>query len=189
MRQLKQINIIGTRRVGKDTFFNLLNKRYPNKYKRYAFADALKNDLQQLFTEQFGVDIHNLDGQIKEDLRPILIGYGTAWRKLDPLHWVKAVKENSLKSGNGTIPVVVDTRFENECLYSTKVYKDGVYFVRIKRQNGPEPTQEELLNDKNLDKYIDYTIDWPSLKEGQPIDDLLPFVEDFQKHLLNNFTF
>lgn len=89
----KIIGVCGTKCVGKDTFYKLLDKKYPNKFVRFAFADELKNDLFELVRDQWGLDVKNLSGNKKESIRPLLIGYGCSWRNIDPLHWVKEINK------------------------------------------------------------------------------------------------
>lgn len=186
----KIICINGFARVGKDTFFNLL-KATNRIFVRFAFADELKHDLSQLILEQFGYDIFNLSEKQKEIIRPLLISYGCAWRKIDSLHWVKIVdkkidkiiKNNNEKSLFNEdlypkiIPCVTDCRFSNEILYFKNKYKDNFILVKIDRNGAPEPPEEEKINQPLVDKYVDFSISWETV--GDKIELLRPYIDDF----------
>jgi hypothetical protein len=172
LKQIKFLGVTGARRCGKDTFVSLLSS-INKRFQRVAFADALKEDLAELFRKQFNVDIHTIDGQMKETLRPILISYGCVWRELDPLHWVK-IAENKIK--DDAIPCMVDIRFSNEALYFKNKYPENFLLVSIDRIGGPDPTDEERKHMPELEKLSDVKLVW---KTDPSLESLLPQVEYF----------
>lgn len=179
----KIIGICGNRRVGKDTFYNLFQTLDKNVC-RYAFADELKNDLADLFWEKFNVDIHTMDGELKEKLRPILIAYGLAWRNIDPLHWVKIVNtkivnDDCTKSGLArfeTTYCIPDFRFANEIEFFKNRYGKRFILVGIDRIGAPEPTEEEQKHWPELKKYFDHYINWPTVDSN--LNELMPYIKD-----------
>lgn len=180
--ETKFYGITGARRCGKDTFVSIL-KSLDARVKRVAFADALKNDLAQLFDEKFNVNIHTMEGEIKEILRPILISYGCSWRDLDPLHWVKVVDSKIQKTiDNGYIYCPVDFRFANEIKFFKDKYGDNFKLISIHRNGGPEPTEEEKRNMPEIEPFIDFELTWdtdPSLVS------IVPQVKYFyEEHIL-----
>lgn len=183
---MKYIGITGARRAGKDTFASLLKQVTSKQVINYAFANALKGDLSDLFRDKFNADIHTLDGDIKEKLRPIMIAYGCAWREIDPLHWVKEVTNaidtfNKSDKDNNLIHCICDVRFKNEAEYLKSKYGNQFFLINIVRIGGPEPTEEEKKHIPELEKMLNYTLTWettPDLVALQPIVE-----EIYKKHL------
>ena len=80
----KLIGIAGYARSGKDTFF-ARSAKYLNdngfEAKRYAFADALKSEVDSLLTEHTGLSAFTEKDSEKEIVRPLLVTYGTEIRR------------------------------------------------------------------------------------------------------------
>lgn len=159
----------GNRCVGKDTAYELLSKII--KCKRFAFADALKKDLQDLIYSQFEVDIFNPNKTQKELIRPIMIAYGCVWREKDPNHWVKIVINNINKDLVTPNFVIVDVRFENELDELEKNFGKDLVHVNISNKFAPPPTSEEKTHYKNVARRAHYFINWGNntLDERQQI--------------------
>jgi hypothetical protein len=169
----KIIGISGHAGHGKDTFFSLLNSTQPNRYQRYAFADALKNDLDQLATKMFGKRASQLTGKEKEIFRPILIAYGCAWRAINIDHWVEEVDRRMswdisvLDGANNSpvIPVLTDVRFFSEYEFFRKRYGAAFVLVEVIRTDAKtKPPEEELKNQPKLSAVADFKVEWPTLK-------------------------
>ena len=188
----KVIGVCGFAKNGKDSFYKLLSKRNPNKFERLAFADELKRDLFDLIRDQFGFDVMNPTPEQKEIIRGIMIGYGCAWRKVDILHWTKIIAKDIdriLKNNNEVglfndklgpeiIPAVTDFRFFSEGEYFKNKYGNDFILVKVSREGAPIPPDEELKNQPELDKLVDFFVEWPSVGENN-IDQLMPYVNDF----------
>lgn len=181
MKYPRILGISGNRGVGKDTLFQSLNNVHLKEvpiFRRYAFADALKRDLESLLKEQFGVDIWNVTGENKELIRPILIAYGCAWRALDPDHWVKKVI-NSIKRDEFIsaqhIPVITDIRFENEGALLKKTFGDRFFHVDLVNTEAPEPTEEEKKHYLKVAHQADFQLVWGDDTPAE-INDLTRYV-------------
>lgn len=189
MAAQKIILVTGTRRVGKDTFVELLrdSSLAPFLPIRYAFADELKIECESLSWFLFEKSISDLSHAEKEIFRPILIAVGMAAREIDPLFWVKKVEAKidyviRLTIGNPEIfllPILADNRFSNETKYFVDKYgKENVCVVGISREDNPEPTEEEKQHNPGLQSYINYRIHWPAVGDSER-SKLTPYIEDF----------
>lgn len=185
------IMITGHAVSGKDTFFSLLKEIDPN-FKRYAFADKLKQDLRLFLMEQCRIDINALSPEQKDLVRPLMIAYGCMMRNLgDGLYWVRELEKQILSDldfegnlGNPQmIPVITDCRFRNEAEYFKNRYQ--VILVRIIRKDSPEPPEEEKINQPLVQPLVDYTIDWPTVGPDH-LHELKEYVEKFLKEV--NFS-
>lgn len=153
------IAISGTRCVGKDTVF--LNLQKILNVERFAFADALKQDLETLVKEQFNIDIYNPKSAAdKEFIRPLLIAYGCMWRERDPEHWVKKVIQAIKQLDISIIPVIVDVRFENELDELLKYYGKDLIHINVTNTLAPPPTETEELHYRMVAIRAPYEIHW-----------------------------
>lgn len=161
---MKILILTGYAKSGKDTVFQLLNKYYPNTFERYAFADALKDDLKAFLFLKTGLDVYSLSGETKEIVRPLLVAYGCMQRNLgDGLHWVKEVEKKMLRSNNNKIKVITDARFPNEVDYFKNNLDYKVYVAKILRilDDGPlgAPNEEEARNQPLVDLRVDHVFE------------------------------
>lgn len=163
------LGISGFCRSGKDTLYGLLSQRNP-RFKRYAFADRLKNDLRLFLMEQCKIDTFHLSEEEKKLIRPLLIAYGCMMRNMgDGLHWVRELEKQMLSDlafesnlgGQQTIPVITDFRFENEVLYFKSKY--NLIMCEVQRVEAPEPPEEEKVNQPLVRRHVNYTVTWPTV--------------------------
>lgn len=169
----------GNRCVGKDTAYELFAQLV--NCTRFAFADALKNDLKDLIKTQFDIDIFNPTKEEKEFIRPMMIAYGCMWREKDPEHWVKIVIKQIQKDlilsdkivRNLITPyfAIVDLRFENELDELHRSFGENLIHVNISNKYAPPPTVEEEKHYKKVAQRAHYHIDWGNntLAERQDI--------------------
>lgn len=117
------IGLAGYAQSGKDSLFNLLVEHGTRKYKRYAFADALKKEIQPSIQRDFGFDIFAATIEQKNQVRHLLVELGAKRRSEDPLYWVNQVYkeirqteqiEKVLRWDQRTVPVITDLRYVNE---------------------------------------------------------------------------
>jgi hypothetical protein len=187
-REIKLIALGSTRMVGKDTFYTLLSRLYPDRFfTRYAFADQLKDYCNPLCRSIFNRSIHNLTPEEKEMFRPILIETGKICRSLDIDYWVKRTYEKMQRDSMEypsvpSIAVASDLRFTNEYVFLKNIYEDSMVYVDIERIGAPEPTEEEKKHSPELKKLADDRIIWPS---DPTIDSLIPTVANFYNKYFN----
>ncbi len=174
------IGLTGYAKCGKDTFFNKLNESYPNKFKRFAFADQLKTDLDPFVKTHFGFSLFNCTAAQKEVARDLMISYGCGQRKIDENHWVKKIDE-AVKSQvhNGFIPVITDFRFENEVKYFVHKYGHMFTLVGVNRVDAKDvPPQEELIQFPKVKPWINYSVEWNTVGDDQ-LSSLQPYISAF----------
>lgn len=119
------MGLIGYARSGKDTVGNILVNRY--NFKRIAFGDILKQELNSYFKEEVMVDLKNKGTniniedidflnpktqEIKEKLRPYMIWFGEeARRKAGKYYWINKAFSTI---GNNNKIIITDVRRDNE---------------------------------------------------------------------------
>jgi hypothetical protein len=161
------IGLGATAQVGKDTAATYLEKKYPGRFKRVAFADKLK----QITMDLFGLSWEQCYGpqEIKEAIDPrygksprkIMQEVGEKMREIYPDIWVDTVFHTTIpkheKEGYDCF-AASDMRYPNEADgirrrfgFAVRVDRDGVG-VEV----GKEHSSETALKDY---KYFDFTID------------------------------
>lgn len=135
---------------GKDTTGNYLQSNY--QFKRFAFADALKDEVALLFpqinrklmdTEKNKIIMIN-DSEIT--IRELLIKHGKMMRKKDPNYWVKKVflaikRHQYVHSPMQTKYVITDWRYENELSFLKQSFcqdkASEIVALRLHRWSSP----------------------------------------------------
>lgn len=183
-KDIRIVGISGFARSGKDTLCDLIVKK-DARFKRYAFADKLKQDLRLFLMEQCKIDILHLSEEEKKIIRPLLIAYGCMMRNIgDGLHWVRELEKQMLSDlafetnlgDKPTIPVITDFRFENEVIYFKSKY--NLIMSEVVRDEAPEPPDEEKINQPLVRKHVNYTIHWPTVGKDN-INILHDYAEKF----------
>lgn len=131
--------LMGKAGAGKDTAAEYLVRRYG--FRRYAFADKLKEVASDLWPEEFA-------GSRKP--RRLLQELGTAARGVDPLVWVRFVFRQ-LEAENPDRAVITDGRLLNEYRSCREAgflvirvdCPDGVRLARLTARDGRPPYPEE----------------------------------------------
>lgn len=159
---MKLLGICGLARCGKDSFYNLSKPFFESagkKHKRYAFADALKQEADELLSKYVGISAFTEQQTEKEIIRPFLVTYGThIRRKLNANCWVDKIRDNvSSDLSQNTYVFVTDVRFENEIDW---VHEMGGETVHVTRSGNVAPNQEELDNDPILKSKSRNHIQW-----------------------------
>lgn len=146
------------KRVGKDTLYEIAKNLYPDKkIIRVAFADPLKDEVEEVFLKPYGFDkTIFLDDNKKDIFRPILQGWGSFRRELfDKNYWVNKALENM--TDQDAIYIITDARYLNELHELSKI---GAIKINIKRNN--QFSEKEHSSEVELDNHLDmfdYTID------------------------------
>ena len=184
---IEVIVVCGTKRTGKDTFYNLLRQK-SEKFIRFAFADKLKEYLSLFSYAVFHKEVDDLSDQEKEILRPVLISAGMAARKIKPDFWVEQIYDSMDYYGDfpgsefETIPVITDGRFVNEVEFFKKKCGDKCLVVNIEREGSPEPPDEEKRNAPEVAKLADYSIVWPT---DPTLETCKKYVDNFYNNYFN----
>lgn len=187
MKSPRYILISAAKQQGKDTFFNILNRLYPNKFRGYAYADKLKLDISHFIEKEFGIDVIHAVGQEKELVRPLLIAFGEVWREIDERHWIKETDDQILidrRNEFAFTAVTKDNRYIDEILYFKEKYPDECVVLNIKRLGGPDATAEEKKSLPLIEPHIDYRIEWPTVGDDK-LDELNNYVIDFYNKYFN----
>lgn len=159
------------RGCGKDTLYTRLHSLYP-LFRRAAFADSLKDDLEPFILHHFGFNIWTCTAEQKELVRPLMIAYGCAQREVDIDYWVKRVvdqiKEVRVKSP-ASISVITDVRFASEWECLQRNFGDSLILVNIERDGAPPPTSEEEKHFRKVASLAHYTLRWGNDTEEQQL--------------------
>jgi hypothetical protein len=169
------IGISGYARSGKDTFGDALVKilkQYGIKSKTYALATQLKFDIDFLTKGDFGISAFTKDDEEKKIIRPLLVGYGEAWRRADPEHWLSIVDSNFEPR---TLPIITDIRYENEADYIlanqgfllnlSRSLPDGSFIEAV--------NEEEKLNGPKVKEKCFFNLCWGTMSDQKLIDEIV----------------
>ncbi len=151
-----------TAQVGKDTAAEYLEKKYPGRVKRVAFADKLKQVVMLLF----GLSYEQCYGsrEIKETIDPrynltpreIMQGVGENMRKIYPNIWVDTVFYTTIpehQEEGFDCFVISDVRYPNE---GDKVHLEGGTLVKILRDEGGVSVGAEHSSETSMRDYEDF---------------------------------
>jgi len=111
---MKVIGLTGVARSGKDTFCKTLIDLFKEKdicAKRFAIADALKDDINPFLISKFGIDVFNCSAEQKEFIRPMMVAYGKCKRKETEGKYWTSILENKIKNDNCDIAIITDVRY------------------------------------------------------------------------------
>jgi hypothetical protein len=166
---MRVIGLGFTAQVGKDTAAEYLEKKFPGRVKRVAFADKLKKIAMDLF----GLSWEQCYGsqEIKETVDPrygltpreIMQGVGEKMREIYPEIWVDTVFNATipeLEKQNYDCCVISDVRYPNE---ANKVHEVGGTVIKIARPGsgvtiGASHSSETAMRDyQNYDFLIENT--------------------------------
>lgn len=170
--------ISGYARSGKDTFGEALQcifSRYGIKSKTYALANQLKHDISFLTEGDFNISAFTKNDEEKKIIRPLLVGYGEAWRNSNPDHWLEILNSNLEPR---TLPIITDIRYENEANW---ILENNGFLLNINRQlpNGdyvvPANKEEEFNHPKVLSK-CHFNLAWNTIEDKNEIEQV---VENF----------
>ena len=177
--------VCGYRRTGKDTLYEIItNNENPlfhwqiyehpllreerfygwNKYKRIAFANALKQEA----SEKYGIPLiipdsekdlkqfrHYKSGELVS-ARDIYIEWGAERRAQNQDYWCEQALTHVPNDPNVNC-IITDWRFRNEAQYAIKTF-ESVVTIRVWRSDVPEPSID-IESEHNLDKYrTDYLL-------------------------------
>jgi hypothetical protein len=184
------IGCAGSGRVGKDTFANILRNIASNEgydTLSFAFADALKREIDPIIRAKYGVSAFTQDDEEKKIIRPELVAYGKEMRVKDRDHWVKQIQKEvewHFRKCKSTLTAVTDCRYANECEWISALGGRVIYIERI-LENGqisPPLNDEEAKNDPEIRAAADYFVTWPTCLP-KSLDNLRPYAQDLWKKI------
>jgi hypothetical protein len=156
MEKSKVIGICGYARCGKDTLYKAFKDHGCNT-KRIAFGDSIKEDLQVLLDENFGIDAWTDKDEEKSLIRPILVAYGNAKRAADPDYWIKRGLAKVTEK-QGITYVFTDIRYERELLAVEGLEGYNTHSIYLERENNEPANDEEHLYITPLKEIVDTRI-------------------------------
>ena len=182
---MKLFGICGLARCGKDSFYNFSKPFFDSagkNHKRYAFADSLKKEADELLSKYVGISAFTEKQKEKEIIRPFLVTYGThVRRKLNPNCWVDKIRDDvSGDLNQNTYVFVTDVRFENEIDW---IHEMGGEAIHITRSGNIAPNQEELENDPILKRKSRNHIEWGNF-ENEDMSQISKKVNDLLSSIL-----
>lgn len=137
----KVIVLCGYARSGKDSLFKGFHQNDPN-CERIAFADSLKSEIDGFLKNHLQISAWTEDTDEKSIIRPMLVAYGEAMRKIELNHWLNKGLEKIDESSNKTY-VFTDARYINELKGIEEKYPNNSKFIRVKRQGNKPVNAEE----------------------------------------------
>lgn len=156
------ILIAANARSGKDVttkaFIKLFAQNSINA-KRFAFADALKKEVNPLTLLNLGINAFTEDSYEKQLIRPLLLAWGKIGRNLDENYWVKKVSAE-IKNSEPCLAIISDCRYPNEANYFAD--KTLIHLTRYD-DNGdefPPVGEDESLWIPELKEMADSKISW-----------------------------
>lgn len=175
------IGISGVARSGKDTFFKILKRSLSIEYgecKRFAFADEIKKELNDITLKNFNIDCFNLSDSNKEIVRPLMVAYGTNLaRAINSNHWINRIESSVTKHyKSGGVAVITDVRYPNEQSFIKKNFKHS-FNIHINRFGFNPANKEEEINTPILKHGCDYEISWKTFDSSDSEGE--PFVQGF----------
>jgi hypothetical protein len=157
------IAIGGFARSGKDTCCRALLETAPEdiKGRRIAFADILKNEVDEFLIKETGISAWTDNPKEKEIIRPFLVFWGTDFRRqYNPEYWIQKVDKVIEDDNQHNMFIITDLRFPNELEW---VKKNGGVSCVLRRMGIEAPNSTEEINNAELLKQVDYIFNWPDL--------------------------
>ncbi len=161
-------------RIGKDYAAQKLKEFFD--VERIAFADALKADLDYLFSQN-GLRLPEIlqEPDLKETVRPLLVSYGQTIRQFNPDIWVDRALNN--RDFKHEITVITDVRFPNEV---QRIKELGGYYIEIVSNIQPANETEKLFSPL-MEQAADHKI--TNNFDGKFALDLVELVEKLLNHI------
>lgn len=161
------IGISGLARCGKDSFFEMSKPFLKDKnlnFRRFAFADALKEECDSFLKENTGISAFTENNKEKEIIRPLLVVYGThIRRKMDENCWISKIEERVKKCISlNQVVFITDVRFKNEIDWVHKLQGTSIH---ISRENNVAPNEDERKNDPILRSSSCVKLEWENFSK------------------------
>jgi hypothetical protein len=135
------IGVGGISRSGKNTFCNLaeeLLKENGYVVEQYAFANALKDDIDSFLKEKYGISAWTEKSMEKSLIRPLLVAHGCSKREqTGGKYWIDIINKKLIDkytlqtSDNNYVALISDVRFTNETNYIKRDWNG--WFIHIRK--------------------------------------------------------
>ncbi len=176
---MKRIFVSGVARSGKNEFAKQATKFFNLKglkCKEFALANQLKHEIDSLAYYNFGIDIFDCTPEEKEIIRPIMVAYGCAKRKVSKgKYWVNFV-ENQLQyeeeNTDTDIAIITDIRFaeyeDDEAFWACQT-GNLIHITRILPSGEilQPANEEERVNDPKVYPFAKYTSIIPTMEPDE----------------------
>lgn len=208
MPEIFFLGLGGVARSGKDTFFKILKSLLEDEslsVVRISFADQLKKEFKDFSIKEFNINPISCKKKEKELIRPLLVEFGKAKRKItNGRYWIEKLdnKIQNFSVTKKTLFVITDVRFncydkdevdwvkteKNGAIAHISQYEEFHFKNRIsKTQTGSvkiyihPANEEEKKNDPMVKKNANYIIEWPKLgcSDQELFDNLKTYVDQF----------
>lgn len=150
---MKLIGLMGRKRSGKDTVFEILHRKAPQVV-RVAFADGVKEEVAAAINRPVSyIEEH------KTQLRLLLQAWGTEYRRnlCSPTYWIDRTRDVIQQYADGdAIVVLTDVRFPNE---AALIQELGGTTVRVYRP-GFDTSDDEHSSETALDDFKADAVIW-----------------------------
>lgn len=181
------IALSGCARAGKDTFFNLMCERWPNRFFGIALGDTLKREVDEICKSRFNISAFTQDSEEKKKIRPTVVQASKANRAYtNGKYYTNSIQECVNKvQAQGIIPVVKDIRYaeytEDEVYWAIKNKALLIHITRYDENgNTVHPANEdEALNDPVVHNLADFKVFWRTTNDKNELLKHLDFLEGF----------
>ena len=171
MKKKIVLGICGVSRSGKDLFCQLLIDVLSDEGligTRYALADELKRDLNELTIPKLDIDLLDCRPEEKELLRPMMVEYGRAHRiRSQGTYWTSLIKESIDDDDVSDVCIVTDIRYDqfkkDEVNWMQKEMGGVlVHIARLDEDNNliQPPNEDERGEDPKLEAKADHGVVW-----------------------------
>jgi|ERR1017187_1799049 hypothetical protein len=173
------IAISGVSTSGKTTLFKLISKILLEKHincEKYSFAEDLKIILNEFLLKEFGISTFTIDPKQKEIIRPILISFAEAKRKINSLFWVERIEPKVINSiNNHCLPCIDDLRYPNEEAWIKKMNGITIHITRFDKLNNEVLpfSKEESENNPIIKERADYKLSWPTSNDYNLLESIV----------------
>jgi hypothetical protein len=166
------IGISGYARSGKDTFglsLQRILKTYKINSELIAFANVLKEDLNDFLLDKFNISAFTKNDSEKFLIRPMLVAYGESKRNQSPNYWIDQIEE---KTKNKLI-IITDVRYENEAKW---IIDNGGFLIHLNRQREDgsyieAPNPQEAENNPKVANLASLKIVWQTIETNGSVDE------------------
>ena len=209
MNNKKVIGLGGVARAGKDTFAGILTLKLQQAGKsvrRVALAEPLKFQVDEFLIKNLGITAFTSATEQKTLIRPMLVWYGDAQRKLtNGRYWIDLAKK-TIDETSYDYYIITDIRYdayEKDELYFLKKEVNGILCHISKYQTVREDTNSvhviekrfvkpandhEEMNDPKIKKAADYIVEWPDAGKLDEYELLLnPTLNEYVDQFIDKF--